>query len=362
MDRVAGTVRAELNRLDARVGVCSLASGADLLFAEAVLARGGQVHVILPIAIEEFLNESVRPAAGPSWEARFDAVRAKAATFEVYGDAYMPGSGTPFHVATLLIDGHAQLLAEQEYLHTESLAVWDGRPGDGFGGTASFVGHSVGVGRRVTCVNPRDGRVFQPGADAIRAAGAHSWMTLKCGTAKFQHRLVSVLFADAQGFSRLKETAFPVFIEQVLGAIVRAKDDLDFAPLAINTWGDGLYVVTETPRQAAQFALRLLEESDRIDYRHLDLPAHVRFRVGLHAGPAFVGYEPVIGRINASGADVSLAARIEPIVEPGEAWASRSFVALAAATGRAGLAFDNLGRRSLAKDAGNMTLYRARRG
>jgi hypothetical protein len=51
-------------------GYCSAASGADLLFLEALLARDGEAHVFLPFPAEHFLATSV----GPVWQARFEAV------------------------------------------------------------------------------------------------------------------------------------------------------------------------------------------------------------------------------------------------------------------------------------------------
>ena len=76
---VAAALRELLARLDARVGVSSLANGADVLFGEAMLERGGELHVVLPLNIEEFLEQSVRNSEDDRWEARFHALRALAA-------------------------------------------------------------------------------------------------------------------------------------------------------------------------------------------------------------------------------------------------------------------------------------------
>ena len=40
----------------------SLAAGADILWAEALLAVGSEVHVVLPFALEEFVRVSVEPS------------------------------------------------------------------------------------------------------------------------------------------------------------------------------------------------------------------------------------------------------------------------------------------------------------
>jgi hypothetical protein len=49
----------------------SLASGADIIWAEALLARACELHVVLPFAREEFVASSVAPS-GPRWVQRFD--------------------------------------------------------------------------------------------------------------------------------------------------------------------------------------------------------------------------------------------------------------------------------------------------
>lgn len=354
---VATAIDAFFASLPGVTGVCSLANGADILFAEAVLNHGGELHVILPICVEDFVNESVIPAAGPSWLPRFESVRRRATTFESYGDAYLKGSGTPFHVTTLLIDGWAQYLAATKDLRCRSLAVWDAKPGDGFGGTASFVGHSVMQGRHVTCIDPLTGALFSPGVDAIRAAAKHSWARLSTGDQTLEHRLCAMLFADAKGFGGLRESQMPAFIRAVLGAVGRAIARSGTAPRVLNTWGDGLFAVTDDLAHLASLGLALVEEAALLDYAALDLPHSIRFRVGLHAGPAFLGADPITGRSNAYGSDISLAARIEPITPPGRVWASRAFVALAMATGCTGFQFRSVGRHLLAKGAGEMELF-----
>jgi len=58
----------------------SLASGADILWAEALLASGTEVHVVLPCTREEFIEASVAPS-GRGWVERFDRCIAQAARF-----------------------------------------------------------------------------------------------------------------------------------------------------------------------------------------------------------------------------------------------------------------------------------------
>lgn len=58
-------------------GYGGLASGADILFAEALLACGAEVHIILACEAERFVASSVAEA-GASWIGRFHEILAQA--------------------------------------------------------------------------------------------------------------------------------------------------------------------------------------------------------------------------------------------------------------------------------------------
>ncbi|MBI2361812.1 MAG: hypothetical protein HYV15_00290, partial [Elusimicrobia bacterium] len=76
--RVRAELRERLRGLDAGIGYASAACGADILFLEEMLRRGGEVRVVLPSPPEKFRRDSV-DAAGAGWGRRFDAVLARAA-------------------------------------------------------------------------------------------------------------------------------------------------------------------------------------------------------------------------------------------------------------------------------------------
>src|SRR6202035_5242019 len=57
----------------------SLAAGADILFAGAVLERRAELNVLLPFDMEELIDVSVRPA-GPGWGNGFHRCSDAAAT------------------------------------------------------------------------------------------------------------------------------------------------------------------------------------------------------------------------------------------------------------------------------------------
>jgi hypothetical protein len=67
----------------------SLASGADIMFAEALLGQGVAVNVVLPFAAGDFIEQLVRPA-GEAWVRRFEDCMAAAKTVRfATEDAYL---------------------------------------------------------------------------------------------------------------------------------------------------------------------------------------------------------------------------------------------------------------------------------
>jgi hypothetical protein len=58
--RVADALRRVVESLDVRVGYAGGACGSDILFLETMLARGGEVTVVLPYHLARFVADSVR--------------------------------------------------------------------------------------------------------------------------------------------------------------------------------------------------------------------------------------------------------------------------------------------------------------
>jgi hypothetical protein len=102
------------------VGVTMLADGPDSMFAEEVLDQGGQLEVVVPA-------ERYRDGLPPEHRATYDRLLGQAARVdrlryrESTEEAHMAGS-------EVMLDRIDRLLA-----------VWDGKPARGVGGTADVV-------------------------------------------------------------------------------------------------------------------------------------------------------------------------------------------------------------------------------
>jgi class 3 adenylate cyclase len=172
----------------------------------------------------------------------------------------------------------------------------------------------------------------------------------------FRSEIRALLFADAEGFSRLDEDEIPRFVEHFLGLVGEILARSASQPLVKNTWGDGLYFVFANVRDAGQFALDLRDSVRETDWQSKGLP-NLNLRIGLHAGPVFACTDPVTGRPNYIGAHVSRAARIEPITPSGQVYASQTFAALAAAEDVREFRCNYVGQTSMAKKYGTFPTY-----
>ena len=348
-------------------GYASAACGADILFLESVLAMGGEAHVILPYDREQFLEDSVAFVPGSNWTERFNRVLNEAQNVLTASRQRMGGGPISYEYGFLLTDGSAALRADELDTELVCLAVWDGRPGDAYGGTAMAVDRWQQAGRRLEIIDVTELRQQQlplvvttePAGDTPDESSAAIQVPRiipSLGTV-LEPQILGLLFADARGFSKLTDADIPLFIEHYLSIVVEKLDEVEEEPILKNTWGDGLYLVFRTVRDAGLFALDLCEAVLETDWKAKGLSADLSVRIGLHAGPAYACVDPVTGRPNVFGAHVSQAARIEPITPPGQVYASGAFAAVARADEVLEFACAYVGRTPLAKGYGAFPTY-----
>ena len=79
--QIAAAIAARLGQHGVGFGYGALACGSDILFAEALLAKGAELHVVLPFAREDFIRVSVAPG-GASWVDRFEVCLQRARSID----------------------------------------------------------------------------------------------------------------------------------------------------------------------------------------------------------------------------------------------------------------------------------------
>jgi hypothetical protein len=118
------------------VGVSSLAVGADQIFADLVLRRGGTLEVVIPFPgySEKFMAEDDLR--------EYERLLRAASVVET-----LRGGGS---------DEEAYMEAGRRVVNSSDLlvTVWDGRPASGLGGTADVVEYAARRRKKILHLNP----------------------------------------------------------------------------------------------------------------------------------------------------------------------------------------------------------------
>lgn len=144
-------------------GFGALAAGADIVVAEALVARGAELHLVLPAPRDVFRQASVARQGG-DWGARYDALLEATASIDP-----VSGSGPPDALAVQLA---AEVAMGQAAMHARSLQTealqllvldLDARGGGGPGGSGWARELWARSGRRQVVIQaPRHGRAAAP--------------------------------------------------------------------------------------------------------------------------------------------------------------------------------------------------------
>ncbi len=276
-------IREALDRHDPQLSFSSAADGADLAFIDAMLARKGEVNIVLPFAKPDFVD--ARIGKDVRTRARFEDALARAAQVTFATAEPWLEDETLFRFAAEMVRGLARAHAAQ------------------------LGGEFVLIGEREESAAPQG-----PGL----AAG--------------KREIRSLLFADIVGYSRMGEEHMPAF-SRFLGMV---KDDLAKAheahgfdePEYVNTWGDAVFAVIGDVAAMARYAFALrhaiASASDRLEAT----AGPLQVRIALHCGPVFRLNDALTARENFYGSHVNRAARLEPLARPGQILASEQFIAL----------------------------------
>jgi hypothetical protein len=336
----------------------SLASGADILWAEALLAAGAEIHVVLPFARTEFVEASVAPS-GSGWIARFDRCLAAASTVRFATDDAYRGDEVLFRYCSELAMGLALLRARYLDAEVRQLTVWDHGPAHGAAGTAIDVATWRRRGGTVTVVRPT---VEPPAAETIGPLDDAQPGTVTLHPTPDEARTVrALLFADVKGFSLLSDEQHLIFAKRVLGAFATVLQRHRNHVWHRRTWGDAVFLVLSDAATAATCALDLQDAMASIDLEAAGLPDHLALRLGAHLGPVFRYHDPVIDGPDFTGSHVSRTARIEPVTPPGAVYVTEPFAAALVLADRPDLGCDYVGHMPMAKDFGRLRMYRLRR-
>lgn len=348
--RAAIAAALDAQPLSALIG--PLACGADLLFAEEGVARGIDLTVVLPFAEDDFVAQSV-VSGGEAWRARYVACRDRAAMVHFVSSARYVSDDCQFVLGSHTMMGLAKLRARELETTAIQLAVVDtnvaARSSAAIAGTNADIALWQQHGGETLTVSV---------GDLDRSLDFPSAPKPPEGTSR---GLYAILFADFAGFSKLGEAELPIFAREVMGGIGRVLDDFGDAVLFRNTWGDAVYAIIDDPATAARIALAMQERLDILPPA-LGLDGQkAGMRTGIHFGPIYRGVDPVVGNELWYGTEVTRTARIEPVTLVGQVYCTQPLAAMLALRNARDFDCDYVGKVQLAKDYGELALYRLSR-
>jgi hypothetical protein len=144
----------------------SLAEGSDRIAAQAALAKNMPVDVVLPCARARYEQTFDDDASRQEFAGLFDKARATL-TLQLAVDANTEQSlGRAYELAGLTV------LAQSDIL----IAVWDGEPPRGRGGTAEIVDEAARLGTPIVVIDPNGGepRLLWDGGRSVRVPVRHA--------------------------------------------------------------------------------------------------------------------------------------------------------------------------------------------
>lgn len=339
--RLADEIAAVVLRENVGVAYGALAAGADILIAEQLLAAGVELHVVLPFAEADFLTQSVAPAGG-DWRARYEACKAGAASFTFVSHMSYVGGGEQFAYGSRVTMGMTRLRARHLNSAALQIAVVEDPQAATLSGSDVNDWRATG-GRSVVLTA---GRLVRPqtAPQPTRAA-------------TLQRRDHALMFMDYPGFATLDEQVLPLFYEEVMQRASAVLDRYAAVIRETNSWGDAIFVVFEDAASAASAALEICRQFAFVDNAALGVPEGTAMRVALHYGPIYVGYDPVRRGVAHFGAEVSRAARIEPVTPSGSVYVTECFAAVLEMEAPGHFVCNYVGQVALAKGYGIFPLY-----
>lgn len=294
----------------------ALAAGVDILFAEALIKHGTDLHLVLPVPVDDFRRLSVKPM-GEYWQPRFDAALARAKSIRIILDDPGDFDELDLKMGSMIAMGLTRLTAERLCTQPMQFSVRDEHIVSGAPtGTLQDVQlwrHADGGTENINWPRPRqrkpntglpksDGRIFR-----------------------------AMLFTDLKGYGKLPDRALPDIVSSIFKPMAARCRSLDVVPLQIKSWGDGLFLVFETPIAAAHAAFEIMAcFDDCVAQAKSEYGGDLALRIGVHFGPVWEREDPFTQTPNLYGRNVTTAARLEALAMPGSICVSENFAAMLA--------------------------------
>jgi hypothetical protein len=244
LKQVLGDVMARTAAQGGRAELCaSVAEGTDTICVEVARELGMPVHLLLPLEEAEFAKDFSSPEVWQRAQAQFAIARQRSGCDSVH---LIPGETTR---PECYCNQSAYLLEVADLL----VAVWDGKPARGPGGTAEIIGQAEIMGLPVVKIDAASGAVsgteglaecFKPDAiiTELNKAGSHSGGACEkiITPDDLQKRLDEIAVAEAARFRpSLVRIILLHGIAALLATIVTFK-----MPMEHHAWNEQRWIIT----------------------------------------------------------------------------------------------------------------------
>lgn len=325
----------------------SLMAGSDILFAEAILRRGGELNVWLPCGLENFCEVSVRPA-GEQWVERFRNCIKGANTVSCATESDFLGDDSLFSFCSDVAMGMAIMRANSLNAKLMQLAVWNQNLSSRSRGTQQNIEKWKRLGHHSVIIPSPPITPRQPVNLAKKDYPA------------MRREPHAILFSDVRGYSKLSDRDILWYFNELQPALARVLEEFKSGIQHLDTWGDAIFLVTEKATTAAKIAVALNQAIAEVDQSGLKLEEPLLMRIGLHFGPVYKLYDHLCQDYTYSSNDVNKTARIEPVTPPGEIFGTEPFVAMLELEGEGWANFEYAGTIHSAKNYGAFRMFHIR--
>lgn len=349
--QIAEAIAKKIKELNIKIGFCSLACGADILFVEEMLKQGNEVNISLPFNKDDFIKTSVT-FPDPSWLERFEAILENQSIKFITTEPYLDDNvlfalqGKVIFGASIL---RSSTFKENPYLLTVR--------------SESDMQRAVGGTRALFELWP-----YKESSVNINTDSFHSNYTeenlpglvqepQKPQTDKLDRKILCLLYADIVGYQDIDESKMPYFVHNVWGEIANNYDELLLPPKFINVWGGRIFSVFNSSRSAIEFALYLEKKVKGFDWKSEGLQKEINLKLSLHIGPAYSGINPLTEQNNIYGSHMNRALEILNVTIPGTIYASEQFASVLALESP-DYQYDHVGIVQLNENLGNQEIYK----
>ena len=329
------------------IGFGSLAGGSDILVAEALLLRGGELNVVLPFGVDEFRRVSVEPS-GADWLPRFDRCLAGARSVSfATTDAFLGDT-----VCSLQPSGDGPGAVRASYSRRRRTTT------GGVGRRRIEAPESFGTGADIAYWTARGGHsdIVAPafGAGVCSDAGAG---IAAIGSTRPDERVIrAILFWRHQGIRHAGRGAVAGLRPGSARSLRRGAGSLSRPYSVSEQLGRRAVRRGARCRDSGALALDLQAAMDTLDPARHGFPATMGLRLGAHCGPVFQLHDPVLRHATFFGVHVSRAARIEPVVPTGAVYVTEAFAANLATLPCSPFVCEYVGQVPAAKNYGTMRI------